>query len=195
MTRLILPPATVEEMNTVQGSVAEMRRYVDSLPSSDAAEDCLYQALSYTRSGIKGLEAQRTEITRPMLAAKRQVDAMFAPASDALADLERRIRERLAEMAVSRAERDESALRAAKAALEAGDLSGVALSTASISGTQRAKISWEVASVDMTLLPSEYQIVTADIAAITRAIYAHTGGGPPTIPGVTFARSAKIRAR
>jgi hypothetical protein len=196
-----IPPATVDGLASAKQAVPSLLAFIDALPASVESERKLGESLAATRKLIADLEAQRTAITKPMLEAKRQTDALFSPTTKAFSSLETRIRERLAEMARARILAERAALEAAKTALAAGDEAALDEAVGSLQGAVElsgaaAKAVWVVAEVDVGLLPDAYKIVSLNREAVDRVLRDHGDSDrAPVVPGVRFELDVKVRAK
>lgn len=200
-TLALIQTSTVEELASAKKAVPSLIAFVDALPISAASEKKLAESLSATRKLIADLEAQRTGITKPLLEAKRQTDALFSPTTKAFSSLEARIRERLAEMARARILAERAALEAAQAALAAGDEAALDEAVGSLPGPVElsgaaAKAVWVVAEVDLSLLPEAFKVVSLNREAVDRVLRDHGDSDrPPVVPGIRFELDVKVRAK
>lgn len=196
-----VPPATVEDLASAKKAVPSLLAFVDALPISISSEKKLAESLSATRKLIADLEAQRTAITKPMLEAKRQTDALFSPTTKAFSTLEARIRERLAEMARARILAEREALEAAQTALAAGDDEALGEAVGALQGAVElpgatAKAAWVVAYVDLGLLPDVFKTVELNRDAVDLVLRNHHDPDrPPVVPGLTFELEIRVRAK
>lgn len=196
-----VPTATVDELASAKQAVPSLLAFIDALPVSVASETKLAESLSATRKLIADLEAQRFAITKPMLEAKRQTDALFSPTTKAFSTLETRIRERLAEMARARILAERAALEAAQTALATGDAAALDEAVGSLPGPVElpgatSKAVWVVAEVDLGLLPEAFKIVSLNREAVDRVLRDHGDADrAPVVPGIRFELDVKIRAK
>ncbi len=143
---------------------------VNSQPRLDMAGELLKQV----KGKMKELEAERKKITKPLLDAKKAVDNLFRPATDAAALVEELLKNAISGYIDGQ--------RAAKvAALQAGDHEGA---LATIEPELPAGVStrtvWKWKLVDANLVPSEYWAI--DAARVQEHV--NTFKGQSQIPGI-----------
>lgn len=136
--------------------------------------DMAGELLKQVKGKIKKLDAQRKEITRPMLEAKAAVDALFRPAIDAAKSVEGILKAELAAFVAAQQQ-------AQVAALQAGN------HEAALAVTQpempkgvstRTVWKWRITNVD--IIPREFWVI--DAAKVQTHVNAHKGQS--AIPGV-----------
>jgi hypothetical protein len=175
----------------------ELAAFLSEKPCETPEEEQWFsQTLSSVRGLLKGLEDARTQATKPLLAAKREIDNLFSPATAPLKHCESTIRLRLADAARMRfAAAAESRRLAADAAAEGrfADVLAVlddAQVTVATAGSS-ARVAWVARVVDINLVPRQYLMVNE--TALTAA-----GKGteqPLQIPGIEWEMEAKVRAK
>ena len=136
--------------------------------------DLAGELLKQIKGKMKELEAERKKITKPLLDAKKAVDNLFRPATDAAALVEEILKKAISGYIDGQ--------RAAKvAALQAGDHEG-ALATIEpeLPAGVSARTVWKWKLVDASLVPREYWAIDA-----TRVQeHVNTFKGQSQIPGI-----------
>jgi len=133
--------------------VAQLRTalVVNSQPRLDMAGELLKQV----KGKVKKLEAERKKITKPLLDAKKAVDNLFRPATDAAALVEELLKKAISGYIDGQ--------RAAKvAALQAGDHEGALATTEpELPAGVSTRTVWKWKLVDVNLVPREYWVIDA----------------------------------
>lgn len=189
-----LPPAAVE----VQSSIRSMHAQVLTLKVENA--ETLLTAntmLSQLKDMSTKWENHRTSITKPMLEAKKRIDALFQPADEQLEAMTRELKTKViayhrdaeAKQAAERRKLVEQAEQqaaagdteaAAASALAAVDASTPVLRTAVNSvGSTQLKSVWTFEVTDMSLVPREYLVVDEKRirAAVSSGVRDHLADG------------------
>ena len=152
--------------------IAQLRTalVVNSQPRLDMAGELLKQV----KGKVKKLEAERKKITKPLLDAKKAVDNLFRPATDAAA-----LVEELLKKAISGYIDGQRATKVA--ALQAGDHEG-ALATIEpeLPGGVSMRTVWKWKLVEANLVPREYWAVDARLVQE----HVNTFKGQSHIPGI-----------
>ena len=152
--------------------VAQLRTalVVNSQPRLDMAGELLKQV----KGKVKKLEAERKKITKPLLDAKKAVDNLFRPATDAAA-----LVEELLKKAISGYIDGQRATKVA--ALQAGDHEG-ALATIEpeLPGGVSMRTVWKWKLVEANLVPREYWAIDARLVQE----HVNTFKGQSHIPGI-----------
>ncbi len=165
------------------------------LRSKDAVvhEKWFSEQLPTVRALFQKLEDERTAVTKPMLAAKAAVDAMFKPATAPLKECEEIIRSKLAEAARVRLAAETAAKRLAAEAAEAGDHRAASTAraqtpahVATTGSSARVVRKWRV--VDLAAVPREYLMI--DEAAVTAACKSGVA-----VAGVEYYDDVAVRAK
>lgn len=206
MTTLALRPESTALIERVRQRATEIGHVVGLAPlDSPERERAAADLLRAIQTLVAEAEAARKAEKAPALAMTRAVDAAFrAP----VAELERvagLIRDRLAQAAIARERAQAAALARVAPAVQAGDLAGAnaALALAgdpvfqpvagAVAGVSE-RFSWEPESFDVRAMPLEF--LTVDMGKVKAEIAdAVRLGREPSIPGVTFRRTATIVAR
>ena len=124
----------------------------------------------------------RTNITKPLMYAKKQTDAFFAPVLDKLKAAEKIVRGKLAHYA-------EGKTAARDAAFAAGDFEEAeALELPTVKGCS-VTVGWDVEVTDVEALPREYLV--PDLKKLAKL--ADAQAGQLEIPGVKAVPKAKLR--
>jgi hypothetical protein len=187
----------VVKLASYKTQAEDLAEFLSAKPCATAEEEQWFsQTLSSVRGLFKSLEDERTKATAPLNLAKRQIDAMFAPATKPLKECEAVIRTKLADAARMRfAAAAESRRLAADAAAEGrfADVLAVlddAQVTVATAGSS-ARVSWVARVVDIDLVPRQYLMVNETALAAA-------GKGteqPNAIPGIEWEMEAKVRAK
>jgi len=170
---------------------------VRSLTISDDSDfEFVGGLLKDAASSWKTLEARRTEITQPMLAAKRRVDDLFKPALDSLKEIQRLLKEKIAAYTEAQRAAQVEAMHASAAQFVAGETPTAAIvEVAEVKGVSVGRSYWVAEVEDADLVPRE--LCSPDPAKIERAIwYADTPQTPPRpIPGLRFRLKTDVTVR
>lgn len=172
---------------------SELVDFLRAAPCESPAEESWFSAsLSSVRGLLKGLEDERTSLTKPLLESKRRIDAMFTGTTTPLKQAEGVIREKLAGAARLRLAAETAARLAAETAAAEGRHADVidALASApdavSTSGSSaRVVKKWRV--VDFARVPDEYKLVDECAVGATK--------GAKEIPGIEWYDDVAVRAK
>lgn len=165
--------ALVNPLRTEYADMATQLRaalVVDSQPRLDMAGELLKQI----KGKMKELEAERKKITKPLLDAKKAVDNLFRPATDAAALVEEILKKAISGYIDGQ--------RAAKvAALQAGDHEGALATTEpELPAGISTRTVWKWKLIDANLVPREYWAI--DAARVQEHV--STFKGQSQIPGI-----------
>ncbi len=152
--------------------VAQLRTAL--VVNSQARLDIAGELLQQVKGKVKKLEIERKKITKPLLDAKKAVDNLFRPATDAAALVEEILKKAISGYIDGQ--------RATKvAALQAGDHEG-ALATIEpeLPAGVSARTVWKWKIVDVNLVPREYWAI--DAARVQEHV--NTFKGQSQIPGI-----------
>lgn len=169
--------------------------FLSEAPCETPAEEAWFSTqLSNVRALQKGLEERRTAITKPLLEAKRAIDALFSPATKPLAECEGIIRRKLAEAGNRRLAAQRASLLAAETAAVEGRVEDAieALAAAPVAvktegSTSKVVRAWRV--VDLASVPREFLQLDTD------ALDLAAKKGVESIPGIEFYDEVKVRAK
>lgn len=166
-------------------------------PCSTPAEEAWFsESLSAVRGLIKGLDDERTSITKPILESKRRVDELFAPAVKPLQQCETIIRSKLQAAATARFQAAQAARLAADVAAahkmyeEVVDILAAMPEAVATSGSSARGV-WVGEVVDFSALPDKFK----EVNYRALAELAKGEGEPAPVPGVTWRLEAKVRAK
>lgn len=197
---LALPSDSLSLIQRANELAAQVSQVVAVLPlETPQAEAQAAEVLRGLATLIKDLEADRTAQKAPYLKAGQDVDAFYRPARTALQDVDRMIRNRLAEASLARENARRLAVESAAAAARAGD--AVAANAALVAQPAEVQLdgisdrfTWAATSYNVRAMPLEYLCVdeTKVKAEIDSALRA---GRDPAITGVTFERRATVVVR
>lgn len=163
----IVEPARIE-------AEANFEQLIGIVVNSQGALEAANKLLQDVKGKTKALEAQRTSVTKPMLDAKKQIDAWFKPAKAALAKLEELLKTAIGGYLTAQE-------TARLAALQSGDHEGaLAVDQPTIPAGLQTRTVWKFEIVDVALIPREYLVVdSAKIQAHVNIYKAQS-----TIPGI-----------
>ncbi len=188
----------IVQLTSYRSQASELVQFLTHSPCKTAEQEAYFSArLSDVRALIKNLDAERTKLTKPLLAAKKAVDELFSPAIKPLQEAESVIRGKLAGAAMGRLERERAAMQLAAEAATAGDSDAVMSALAAIPQVAQTtgssvKYVWVPDKVDVEVLPKSYMVVdTAKLEGVGRA----AGDSEPKIVGVTWRQEARVRAK
>jgi hypothetical protein len=146
------------------------------------------------------LEAKRTSITKPLNEAKRQVDALFAPALQPLKQAEAWLKTEITRYTIAQRASNEAAMQSVAAATQAGDVVAAAAALAVMHDMPHAsgvnvKEYWDFEVVDAGAVPRDF--CSPDPLLLKEWIqYADDKHQAPiSIPGVRFFRSGTVTVR
>ncbi len=149
--------------------------------------DFVCKLLVEVKERHKAFEEKRTRITKPILAAKRETDELFAPVLSPLKTAETLLKDKIAAYHVARNAERERLLPA----VAAGEVPPDAL--APVEHTKGVSVrevwAWEV--VDEDAVPREWLVVDSlglDKACVQRV-------APPDIPGIRFFKRGTVAVR
>lgn len=157
----------------------------------DADLDWAAERLVQAKKRWNELEAERTAITGPLLAAKAGVDALFKPMTTALATAEQLLKEKIG--AFTRAREEERRLVMAASAAEfaaGGTPTAIIPAPAQAAGVSVRQV-WDFEVQDPAAVPRN--LCTPD-AKLIRALIPKNGE-PPQVPGVRFFQRDQVAAR
>jgi hypothetical protein len=142
----------------------------------------------------------KSDATGPIKQGLAVIDAWFAPMLAALSEVKEHLKGAMGDYVIEKKEREIAARATATEAIKAGDTETAieAMNTALVEpkpAGSKASVGfrWVVESIDPAVLPAEYFV--PDVARLQEIASEHTGDDPPSIPGVTFERKARIGAR
>jgi len=152
---------------------------------NQAMLEIVSEILVKVKTDFKELEKQRKSVTKPMLDAKKQVDAWFKPATDALKECETKLK-----TAISAYLQEQE--RAKLAAVQEGDTDALARSEApEVPDGIQTRARWTYEIYDEKLLPREY--LCPDHAEIGRVVSEFKDN--TDIPGVEVRLDTGIAVR
>ncbi len=142
--------------------------------NSQARLDMAGELLQQVKGKVKKLEVERKKITKPLLDAKKAVDNLFRPATDAAALVEEILKKAISGYIDGQ--------RAAKvAALQAGDHEGALATTEpELPGGVSMRTVWKWKLVEANLVPREYWAIDARLVQE----HVNTFKGQSHIPGI-----------
>lgn len=164
--------AVVEPMREEYTTMAA--QLVGFVIGSQEQVDMAAELLKQIKGKVKKLEAQRKDITRPMLEAKAAVDALFRPAVDAAKSVEGMLKRGLSHYID--AQQKEQVAQLAAGNHEAG----LAVPQPTMPSGVSTRTVWKWRPTNPDLIPREYWVI--DAAKVQAHINAHKGQS--VIPGV-----------
>jgi len=155
------------------------------------------EVLRDVKAKFKEVESKRTGITKPMLEAKRQVDALFKPVLEALAMAEGALKEKIAAYLAATHAANVAAIQAASTAESAED-AAAALATVEAVSTPAGvstRVMWEPEVIAEDLLMPQF--MSPDYGKIKAWMKLHqdADGKPLPIPGVRFNERTVVISR
>lgn len=201
MTKIVKAPpaADVKKLAEQKREATELKAFLAERPCETPEEEAWFSStLSSVRGLHKALEDQRTAITKPILASKAAVDALFAPVTKPLKECEGVIRQKLADAARIRFQAEREARQLAEVAAAQGRHEDVleALASAPVhvptSGSS-ARMVWVAIVEDFSALPDAFKLPNE--AALAAAGKTAGTGQPDAIPGVAWVLDAAVRAK
>ncbi len=149
------------------------------------------ELLTSAKSRWKELEEKRTAITRPINEAKRQVDALFAPAQEPLKRAEGILKAKIAAYTIAQ----QAAQTEAMLAVSAGEAGATLVVPSAPPPGVSVRSVWDFEVTDDAAVPRE--LLSVDEAKVRKAIwYADTErAAPRPIPGLRFFLRGKVTVR
>jgi polyhydroxyalkanoate synthesis regulator phasin len=149
----------------------------------EESNEIVGEMLRQVHDQLKDLEAKRTAITKPMVAAKKAVDDLFRPAKTALTDAKTLLKGKAQDWFKKKQE-----TRAA--AVESGDVSqALAAPEAAAPKTMAERKVWKFRVVDIQKVPAVYLVVDAN--EVRAAMDAH-GPENVNIPGIEVYQETEL---
>ncbi len=180
------------ETKDYEWSLSTVRALEIKVPADfDLASDLAKDA----RTNWKRLDERRTAITKPLLASKAQVDALFKPALSALKAIEDELKAKIGAYTSAPREAAREAMAESAEQYAAGETPTAIIPEAPHAKGVSVTEYWDFEVTDPALVPREY--CSPDPAKIKAGIwYANTPKTPPRpIPGVTFALKTQTVVR
>jgi hypothetical protein len=199
---VLVPAAKQSEIDTSTALATSELAAIASLPCETQADvDLINQLFAHVRGRVAALEEMRTTITQPLNAAKRAVDALFAPAKKKYEAAEALCRQKLADRAKRQLEAETARTAAVLAPVGAPGAPGAGVTmvlpevpAAVVMTHARPVYSWKWGVDNIHKVPREYLCV--DLEALRRHTdqYAKSDQIPP-IEGIKFWRDVTIAAK
>ena len=176
------------EAGEAQGTVATLEAMELASPEDAALAGDLLHAV---KDRWKELEAKRTSVTQPILAAKRAVDDLFRPVQEPLARAERVLKGKIAAYTLA----CQAAQAAAVVAVGAGDAPVTAIVPTPVLEGVGVRVLWTWEVIEPDMVPRRFLMV--DHAALAKhAAFADTERTPPRpVAGVRFFRRGQVTVR
>lgn len=159
------------------------------------------EQLNNVRAIIKGLDDQRTSITKPILAGKRAVDALFNPGIKPFEECEEVIRQKVIEYDRAAMAAQDAAMLEAQVAAERGDVRGAIQAIDSMpvlddaSGHTSTR-TWAFTVVDFEKVPDSLKLLNEVL--VRTLIKEHLKSGnvdAPVVPGLKFDLDVNLRGK
>lgn len=170
------------EVQTAAQDANEALDLIRSFPCETADDEAAIAGfVREFRAREKAIDEKRTKVTKPLLQAKKEVDALFAPVLEALKQAQAICRAKLADAEARRATERARALAVAVASPSVATLAAAAQETPKPAGVGY-RTSWNFTVNDIDQVPREY--MTIDWSKINITAQGFTGDTPPPpIPG------------
>lgn len=191
MSTDMIPADTRTELVRESASATTFLEALDAIAVANQADlDFVGELLVNTKERFKALEDRRTRITKPILAAKREVDALFCPVLDPLKAAEKILKDKIAAYTIARdAER-----MAALPAVASGDVAPLALVPAEMPKGVSMRTQWSYEVTDADALPRQF--LTVDHEALKRhCALADTETPPLFVAGIKFVKTGSVVVR
>lgn len=164
------------------------------LVQSDQDQEFAADILRDIKERHAHVEGKRTEITKPLNAALRNVNNLFRPLKDALGEAERLLKGKIAAYQQSVIEQNRKQLEAAAQAETHQEAQAMMASTQPVQSPQGVNVRhvWKPRVVDATKVPRDY------LAVDINKLEAHAKaakGQPKAIPGVVFEQVPVVTSR
>lgn len=190
------------DRHAIETRLADWRGTIATLasfePETPAQEAWLSQVLETAQVALKATDAERTEITKPILESKRNVDEAFKPLLDVLAQVKQLCSTKLSVLAQRRLAAQQEALRLAAEAASDGNMEAASEALVAAQPAERVSASretegWDFEVVDFAKLDDSYKLV--DDKALKALCKAHAKKTqPPKVDGVVFKRTVSVTA-
>jgi hypothetical protein len=185
-TALVLTQARLEEF------------LADLKARTFAPEDAqtLGDFLEWVQAELKGLEAEREALVRPLIDDKARIDGYYRTARAPGEALKALLEGAIGKLQLEAAQAREAALMAAQEASAAGDHTAVlahveaATTELTVAGT-RTTPGWDYEVLDFAALPDAYKQVNTKLIDAACKAFAKRAD-PPTIPGVKFTKKVTV---
>lgn len=197
MMTLEHPPAEIVNDTTTEATKARMA--IEKLRSLPVVGNPGIALASDLLQHVKGewerLDSRRKAITQPLLEAKRKIDALFSPATEALLEGEAILKRKIADAKNALERANYEAQIAAQQHLLQGDARGAALATQNLqpveapAGIQYREV-WKWRITNAAVLPRDF--LCPDTKKIEAHVKAH--GQNHNIPGIAVERDTQIAA-
>lgn len=194
-----VPEAPIERFDADKAEAEAVFRELESLTiATDADMEFANEILAQIKDKAKAVKADRDSIAKPLIAAKKALDAKVKPVLDAYDRAERIIKAKIAEaLAKTRAEQDRALTAVEQTTAEGAPLAGEVLAVAHGAGLvdQPANISvrdsWDVEIVDPDAVPRKF--CSPDEPRIRAFVKATEG--KEAVPGVRIIPKAVVSQR
>lgn len=178
-TDLIPRTIRTELVEEHTGAVAFLEAVEDLDVASQADLDFASELLVSVKAKHKAFEERRTAITKPILAAKREVDALFSPVLKPLETAEGILKEKVGAYAIAR-EQERRQLMAS------GETNPAALAPVELVVGVSVKELWDFEVLDAGAVPRRY--LTVDRAQVLMSL-------GEDIPGIRFFKRGQVAVR
>lgn len=191
----IAPVGLADDLETTRARYAASIEALRSFPcDTPADEQALAEILHRVKSTFAQRDAQRTSITRPLLAVKRAIDDLFRPVLTALEEAEQIIKGKLAAADAARREAQQKALAAAVSAPSYEHITAMAPVAPPPPGVS-FRYRWEAVITDFDKVPREFMTVDASKTEAFAKPYSGSEAPPPPVTGLEWRRTSTVVAR
>lgn len=175
--------AVRSEIEPYAASAANTLEQLENFEISDSEEaEQIGIILRQAHEDFKRLEKMRTEVTKPILEAKRGVDGWFKPVTQKLNALKTLLKGKLEAW-------NDKQITEREKALESGDNEALATTEPELPPGVATRLTWDWKVVNIDLVPREF--MTVDEAAI-RAAMERLGPENVVIPGIEIVSREKV---
>lgn len=178
------------EIETVTQSLELIRSFkIDSEERKELAAEILRDI----KARYNAVEEQRTGITKPLLATKRRIDALFKPLKDGLQEAERQMKSKIAIYVEERAEANRRALEAVAGTADEVEAAKALADIRPAAPPDGVSIrhTWDPVITNPNEVPREYCM--PDVMLLKQR--AHDRDGQLEVPGVKFVKRAIVSSR
>lgn len=200
LVAILVPAETREELDAQALKPATLEE-IKAWPCASAEdENTLVDLLREVQARLSSIEGMRKEVTGPINASKRKIDAFFKRLSAPYEEAKDAIKGKLAGAENARREQlRQLQERAASAAIEGDYATAVAakkeaVAAAESRGGASYQYAWEYEIEDLSKVPTQYLMVDERAVKMHLAPFGHSEYAEP-IPGLRFTRVAKVIAK
>lgn len=193
--------AIVQAKKVVKGQLKETEEGLDAVKNfvirSRKDNEVAGEILQEIKEDWKDIDAQRKRITVPLVNAQREVNALFKPVLETLAQAERFMKKKISDYQDEVEKKNRKLVEEAKAA-EGEEEAQDALDRIKNVNTPRGvsiRKRWVAKVINAGLVPYEYCTPDMDLINAELTRYIKDTGEPPYIAGVKFEEEAIVASR